>query len=170
MEDGMEGLDEDDLEAAWENLEMGVLHKWLLWMWFIAKNQYEQADDKKDHRKDISNILMLLQDIDVEKGEYEGAVNHCKEALAIREVIFPPRSREIAECLFSLGLAWNSLASTCALESTDEPEKEQQAVEHAKNAVDALKKARERMSMFMLEVAMKDTVIEKKGRNTKGNK
>ena len=30
MEDGMEGLDEDDLEAAWENLEMGVLHKWLL--------------------------------------------------------------------------------------------------------------------------------------------
>ena len=27
MEEGMEGLDEDDLEAAWENLEMGRLEK-----------------------------------------------------------------------------------------------------------------------------------------------
>ena len=133
----------------------------------VAKNQYEHADDKKDHRKEISNILMLLQDIDVEKGEYEGAVNHCKEALALREAIFPPRSREIAECLFSLGLAWNSLASTCALESTDEPEKEQQAVEYAKNAVDALKQAREKMSMYLLEVAMKEKAIGKKGRYKK---
>ena len=111
---------------------------------------------------------MLLQDIDVEKGEYEGAVNHCKEALTLREAIFPPRSREIAECLFSLGLALHSLASTCALESKDEPEKEQQAVEHAKNAVDALKKARERMSMYMLEMAMKEKVMETKGKWKRG--
>ena len=27
IEEGMEGLDEDDLEAAWENLEMGRLEQ-----------------------------------------------------------------------------------------------------------------------------------------------
>lgn len=96
---------------------------------------------------------MLLHDIDVEKGDYENGVEHCKEALTIREALFAPNSRKVADCMFSLGLAYDGHARTCALESVDEPEKADAAVEHSKKAVEYLKKAQKSMMMVTLEMA-----------------
>ncbi|KAK8799762.1 hypothetical protein WA538_000591 [Blastocystis sp. DL] len=144
-----DGLNEDDMEVAWENLES-------------ARLLYTNAEDKKDYRKELADISMKQGEIDIEKGDYESSVNDHKEALKLREAVFPAHSREVADALFFVGISFYYNAETNALFSRDDESLEKVAEEQARSAIPYLERAKAVMEWLAVTKAMEEGLIAKK--------
>lgn len=106
---------------------------------------------------------MKQGEIDIEKGDYESSVNDHKEALKLREAVFPPHSREVADALFFVGISFYYNAETNALFSRDDESLEKVAEEQAHSAIPYLERAKAVMEWLAVTKAMEEGLIAKKG-------
>ena len=105
---------------------------------------------------------MSLGDLDMEKGDFEAAVNDTKEALKIRSELFPEVSRKIADCYFFLGISYFYMAQNNALLSEDDKSLEKVAEENAKESKTNLEKSRSIFGKLCVEKAVELKVLEAK--------
>ena len=105
---------------------------------------------------------MSLGDLDMEKGDFEAAVNDTKEALKIRSELFPEVSRKIADCYFFLGISYFYMAQNNALLSEDDKSLEKVAEENAKESKTNLEKSRSIFGKLCVEKAVELKVLETK--------
>lgn len=85
-EEGQAAGDDDDLEIAWENLE-------------VAANIYRGCEGKQ---LELARVLLRLGDVSQASDEFEKSVEDFKECLAIREQYLEPYDRRLADVHFSL--------------------------------------------------------------------
>lgn len=105
---------------------------------------------------------MSLGDVDMEKGDFESAVEDHKEALKLRTGLFPENSRKIADCYFFLGISQYYLAQNNALLSEDDESLVKVAEENAKESKKNLEKSRSILGNLCIEKAVEMKVVEKK--------
>ena len=105
---------------------------------------------------------MSLGDLDIEKGDFEAAVNDTKEALEIRSQVFPEVSRKIADCYFFMGISYFYLAQNNALMSEDDESLVKVAEENAKESKKNLEKSRSIFGKLCVEKAVEMKVLETK--------
>ena len=106
---------------------------------------------------------MKQGEIDIEKGDYESSVNDHKEALKLREAVFPAHSREVADAFFFVGISFYYNAETNALFSRDDESLEKVAEEQARSAIPYLERAKAVMEWLAVTKAMEEGLIAKKG-------
>lgn len=129
----------------------------------IARMLYLNSDDSNKYKTDLSNVSMALGEVNIEKGDYETAVNDFQECLKYRTECYPMYSREIADVLYLLGVSQLSLAQTNALSSEDDASLVTKAEENAKDACETFKKTKVTLCHVCLDLALKEKIIEKKG-------
>lgn len=129
----------------------------------IARMLYLNGDDSSKYKTDLSNVTMALGEVNIEKGDYETAVNDFQECLKYRTECYPMYSREMADVLYLLGISQMSLAQTNALSSEDDTSLVSKAEENAKEAYETFKKTQTTLCHVCLDLALKEKSIEKKG-------
>ena len=149
------GLIEDDLQIAWENLETGMPFSP---SFPVARVLYSQPTTSGDFRKELADIHQKLGEIEMEKGDFESSLASHEASLALCEQLYPPASRERANCLFLCGLAQYYLAENDALMSEDDPELAPKAEKEAKESAERLRQAQSALLRCALEQAKQEGV------------
>ena len=108
-------------------------------------------------------MYMTLGEVEIEKGDFDSAVEAINECLKYRTQFYPEHSRDIADALYYLGLAQYSSAENNALLSEDDATLVAKAKESAKASLESFKKTQLTLCHVCLDLALKEKLITKKG-------
>ncbi|KAG8466830.1 hypothetical protein KFE25_008209 [Diacronema lutheri] len=87
-----DGMERDDLQAAWECFE-------------IARLLFEKRGDDPKARRRVADCLLGLADIRMENEDFVGAVTEYAAALAIFEQVLEAHDRTLSHTHYQLGIA-----------------------------------------------------------------
>ena len=116
------------------------------------------------YKSELSDIAMALGEVDIYMGDYESAVANFLECLKYREAIYPENSRKIADTLYYVGISQFSLGQSTALSSEDDASLVEVAKKTIKDAYETFIKTQKTLCHSCLDLALKEKLIEKKGK------